>query len=287
MNPVSFELFAYDNVRRLLYFDSDNYCYSTDNAPMNKRPIKVHKGIDNTIPFRVFDPDRKVHSLRKCDVEYLARVTQVDTGYILLERACKVGTATGILTLSLLESDLSNIDPGLYSLVIIENTSFTVDGEVISKPLFTDYDGNVSSSIEITEQVARQPRPTYTLTDKSWTPTRLGTVNGIVQQAYSSAIPGNRVGNIEGNHTFSVNCSAFTGNITIMGTLSESPSPDPTTGNEWFVIPPSSFTGRIECTNYTGTDAFFFRNNVMWVKFIISYGAVTDPGKVVKILARM
>ena len=50
------KVYLYDHVRQLLAV-GDTFCSCKDNGPMNKNPIKAHKGIDNKIIFRVLGPD--------------------------------------------------------------------------------------------------------------------------------------------------------------------------------------------------------------------------------------
>jgi len=104
---------------------------------------------------------------------------------------------------------------------------------------------------------------------------------------YSSAIAGARVLNHKSSvHSFSVQTQNFTGVLEIYGTLDETPSPylDST---RWFRIYPTSMSKEIEFFNYTGTQAYSFQANVMYVKFrYFPSIAVSCPGRFVKLIAR-
>ena len=51
------KLYLYDHVFQLLMVDG-YLCLQKDNGPMNKQPLKAHRGIDNRLIFRVLNPDR-------------------------------------------------------------------------------------------------------------------------------------------------------------------------------------------------------------------------------------
>jgi len=299
------KLYLYDDVRRLLFVDDKIICLETDNAPMNKHPLKVHKGIDNHLKFRVFDPDRKPVKLFH---EVYARLVSCTSRETVLEKKCRLGTATGMLFLDIDEGDIKDKSPGLYEMIIIRSKEFVVGqpDEYIFDPFFTDFDGNIVATVEITEQGQQEPMPSIVISQDDWTySTHLGFSTTVycgprpahssspsntgapTKFGYSRAIPGGRVRNhINGTHTFSVYAEGFTGTLEIMGTLEETPNAD-MESNSWFIINPSSLNDYIKFINFTGTEAFFFKGNFMWLRFRLTPDEnILENGQLKKIIVR-
>ena len=70
-SSMLYTLYKYEDWHELLY---DNgvitcACNLTDNRPMNERVIKLHKGVNNEVKFRVFDSDRKRTMLNNLRVD--------------------------------------------------------------------------------------------------------------------------------------------------------------------------------------------------------------------------
>ena len=300
------KLYLYEDIRRLFFVDDKLTCLGTDNAPMNKRNLKIHKGVDNHLKFRVFDPDRKPVKLMNVDV--YARLVSCTTREIVLEKRCRLGTATGMLFLDILEGDIKDKAIGLHEIVIIRSKEFVANqpDEYILDPFFTDFDGNVVATAEITDQGQTDPVDSHYLYPADWTnsseltspvPPYCGPqpAKQLVQRKahgapfpyyYSKAIPGGRVRNhINGTHTFSVYAENFTGVLEILGTLEE--TPPAIESNAWFRINPSTMTDFVQFINFSGTEAFFFQGNFMWLRFRYTPDTnVTDPGSLKKIIVR-
>jgi hypothetical protein len=256
---------------------------------MNKDPIKIHKGIDNKAIFRVLGPDRAVQAI-PCDQEVYARIIDLENKTIVLEKLCRLGPAKGIITLELDGGDIVDIHAGLYQMVLIRTQQFVsnVPGYYIEKPLYSDINDNISMEIEITEQALKAPLPSFTLLPKDWTPDMLIPVNAPPKAGfYSSRIPGGRVLNHkESVHSFSTYTKNFTGVLEIWGTLEETPDAY-LNDTRWFKIYPSSMSVDIEFIGYTGTQAWTFAANFMWLKFrYFPSTAVLDPGVMEKLIAR-
>lgn len=290
MEATIHKLFQYDHVHQLLFTDNGQLCYCQDNAPMNLQPLKVHKGIDNKLIFRVLDPDRNPVDI--CCVQIYARITDPDNNIIVLEKLARLGSAKGMVFLELNSGDITDIHAGMYNLVLIVTKPFVTgqheSGAYIEKPLFVNYDDDVQMTLLITEQALKTPVPSIVLNEKDWTgdsffPTGAPPTFGF----YSKAIAGARVLNHKSSvHSFSTYTQNFTGVLELYGTLDESPSPylDST---RWFKIYPSTMSSDIEYRAYTGTQAWTFTTNVMWLKFrYFPSTQVADPGRMVKIIVR-
>lgn len=286
---VSFhKVYLYDHVRHLLMV-GDTFCPCKDNGPMNKNPIKAHKGIDNRIFFRTLGPDRVPTDIA-CDQQVYVRIIDPDNRKVVLEKLCRLGPAKGLITLELDSGDIVDIHAGLYEMVLIRTEDFIagVPGYYVEKPLYSDYDSNVSMEIEITEQAFKTPLPSVVLLPENWTPDIVVPTFGPPQPCfYSPRIAGGRVQNHkESVHSFSTYTQNFTGILEIWGTLEETPDPylDHT---RWFKIYPSTMSVDIEYISYTGTQAWTFSANFLWLKFrYFPSQQVLDPGLMSKLIVR-
>lgn len=288
MDITFHKLYLYDHVRQLLMV-GDTFCPVKDNAPMNKNPILAHKGVDNRIFFRTLGPDRSVVDVA-CNQQVYARIIDPENRKVVVERLCRLGPAKGLITLELDAGDLIDVHAGLYEMVLIRTEDFVVNvpNYYIERPLFSDYNNNITMEIEITEQAFKAPNPGVTLYPKDWTPDTTRPTFGPPQHCfYSPRIPGSRVQNHkESVHSFSTYTENFTGVLEIWGTLEETPDPylDST---RWFKIYPSTMSTDIEYIGYTGTQAWTFSANFMWLKFrYFPSTEVLDPGIMAKLIVR-
>lgn len=287
---VSFhKLWLYDHVRELLAV-GETFCPCMDNGPMNNNnPITVHKGIDNKLIFRVLNPDRSPFSLPACCSVY-ARITDPENRRIVLEKLCRIGPATGIITLELDSGDICDIHAGQFEIVLIRTQDFVegVPDYYIEKPLYSDLNDNVSMQLVITEQAFKAPLPSIVITKDNWSKDIIVPTFGRVSPCfYTSRIPGARILNHkESVHTFSTYTKNATGILEIWGSLEETPDPYLSPAR-WFKIFPSVTNQDIEYTGYTGTQAWSFQANFMWMKFRwFPSLAVRDPGCIEKLIVR-
>jgi hypothetical protein len=289
MTDVSFhKVYLYDHVRQLLAV-GDTFCPYRDNGPMNKNPIKCHKGIDNKIVFRTLGPDNVPYDISSNQQVY-ARIMDPDNNTVVIEKLCRLGPAKGIVTLELDSGDIAEIHAGLYNMVLIRTEDFVVNvpGYYIEKPLYSDYDNNISMEIEITQQGFKTPLDSIVINLEDWTPDILVPTFGPPTPCfYTSRIPGARVLNhVSSVHSFSTYTKNFTGILEIWGSLEQ--TPDPYLSNaRWFKIFPSTMSTDIEFIGYTGTQAWTFSANFMWLKFrYFPSTQVLDPGIMSKLIIR-
>lgn len=289
MSETTFhKLYLYDHIRQLLVV-GDDLCPIKDNGPMNKNKIRVHKGIDNKVAFRILGPDRTPFDI-PCHQQVYARLIDPDNNKVVLEKLCRLGPAKGLVTADLTGGDIATVHAGTYSMVLIRTEDFVtgVSDYYIEKPIFSDMDSNISMEIEITEQAFKSPLTSITLTPDDWTPDMTTPASGpLIKSFYSSRIPGGRVLNhTNAVHSFSTYTENFTGVLEIWGSLEETPDPylSPT---RWFKIHPSSMSNDIEFISYTGTQAWSFSANFMWLKFrLIPSSYVVAPGVMKKLIVR-
>lgn len=282
------KLYLYDHVFQLLMVDG-YLCLQKDNGPMNKQPLKAHRGIDNRLIFRVLNPDRIPVDVA-FNKQVYARIIDPSNNTIVLEKLCRLGPAKGIINLELDAGDLALVNPGLFSMVLISTEDFIVgvSDYTMEKPLYTDLNDNISMEIEITEQAFKAPIPSITLNPEDWTPDILiGIMTPPQPCFYSQRIPGARVQNhINSVHSFSTYTENFTGILEVWGSLEETPDPY-LSETRWFKIYPSTMSQDITYTGYTGTESWTFTENCMWIKFrYFPSTDVLDPGVMRKLIVR-
>ena len=281
------QLYLYKDVRRLL-LKRDRFTNDVmDNAPMNKRPMKLHKGVDNSLQFRVFNPDRTPADI--CNKTVYARIIDIDTHELIIERQLYSGTAKGFMSLDVLESDLTDVQVGLYKMVLVKSENLVTGqvGDYTNTPFFTDYSNNIDMTVEVTDQGTRIPRPSVTLEPSSWTENRYFNtqLDTRASRFFSESIPTPRaMGLISNLHSFSVYADNYTGKLKVYGTLDQTPNPDLDRG--WFNIKAYDDADFIEFINYTGTRFFSFEGNYMWLKFVYYPDPVENSGEIKKLIVR-
>jgi hypothetical protein len=289
MDVTFHKLYLYDHVYELLAV-GDNLCpCNGDNGPMNTTPLKCHKGLDNKLIFRVLNPDRSPFALQGCCSVY-ARIIDPQNRTVVLEKLCRIGPAKGLITLELDAGDIVDIPASTLQLVLIRTQEFVQDipGYYIEKPLYSDLNDDVAMQIQITEQAFKAPLPSVTIYPDDWTKDILVPTMGPPAPCYyTSRIPGARILNHkESVHTFSVYARNLTGVLEIWGTLEETPDPY-LSATRWFKIFPSTLSEDIQFQQYTGTQAWTFSANFMWLKFrFFPSLAVRDPGVLEKLIVR-
>jgi len=262
-------LLNWENRLDLQYVDSQiRSCEVTNNSPLNKITIKLHKGVDNTVRFRILNGDRK-----RVSVDHLAiraRLVDTQTKERVLERwADLVPNSKGDVVLTVYEGDLISIAPGFYSLVVTGQEAL-VPGETtsdnVNTPFYLDQGGNIVATVEVVDSAD--------VTTK--------------RNNESSAIAGARVKNhLNAVHSFSAKTTAFTGTLELFGSLDLQPPSDIT---NYFPIDITSGSQTITFDDYTGITSHTFEANFMWIKFVYKTGNVTDDsvdyGTIDKVLFR-
>jgi hypothetical protein len=282
-------VYMYDHVYELLAVDENSCFCKGDNGPMNNTTIKIHKGIDNSVIFRALGPDRVPYDIA-CTEQVYARITNPENRTIVLEKLCRLGPAKGLITFVADAGDIALIAAGLYNLVLIRTQDFVsgIPGYYIEKPLYSDFADNVAMELEITEQAFKAPLNSITILPENWTPDIITPINSAPMPCfYTARLPGSRVMNhVDSVHSFSVCTQNFTGILEIWGSLLETPDPY-LNSSQWFKIYPSSMSQDIEFIGYSGTVAYTYAANVMWIKFrYFPSQEVLDPGILKKLIIR-
>ena len=281
------KLVSMENRVDMLYCDNIfRSCEVTNNSPYNNRTIKLHKGVDNQIRFRVLNPDR-----RRVSVDHLAircRLVNMENKERVLERFADVLTTDkGDVRLTIYEGDLVNIAPGFYSLVVTGQEALIPGNNEsgnINTPFFLDNAGDIVATVEVVDSADVTPMESVELLETNWTIVSDPGLPGTKTYA-SSAIPGARIQNhLNAVHSFSVATTAFTGTLELRASLDLQPPADLA---NYFPVDITTGTQIIEFDNYTGITSHTFEANFMWLKFIYRPDTnLEDYGTIDKVLLR-
>lgn len=270
MSNSTFKLFRYENRIDLMYRDNQiRSCVVSSNSPLNNKIIKIHKGIDNLIEFRVLNPDRKIVSVDHLSIR--CRFINVENNEQVLDKFASLTSSKGNVRLQIFEGELVDIAPGFYSLIVTGEEAL-VPGVALSEnfatPFFIDNAGNIVATIEIVASADVTPVPTVEILQTAddngdW---RIANEVSAPTTFYAGPIAGSRIKNhINAVHTFSVQTTAFTGTLSLKGSLDLQPSVDI---REYFPIDITSGTQEITFTNFTGITSHTFEANFLWIIFV-------------------
>lgn len=296
------KLYLYKRPVELLYLGEGMGCCTLDNRPMNKRLIKLHKGVDNTIPFKVFTQDKKCADVRQMWISATLVTSHQPNREKIFEKPCTVSSKGDMFELVVQESDLTEVSPGTYKMIITsgEELSGTAGvGEIIAKPFYTDMDENISLDVEVVESADTTPTPSVEISWDQWTPTGMDDVEQSLSQSapfnlyntgytkyYTGAIAGNRVKNRNNAvHSFSIQGKNLSGRVRVLGTLDDIAQPNP---NDYFQLNVTSVEDEIIFDEFTGTEGWTFQGNFTFLKFefLPDYSKGDDWGEIVNLIVR-
>lgn len=280
-----YDLYKYDEWHYLLY---DNGvltcdCNLTDNRNMNQRLVKLHKGVNNEVKFRVFDSDRK--RTRIDNLRITITLINTENREVSFTTTAKHSPERGVFVVHFFEGDLVNMNPGFYDFIVTGEEWAIPEqpGDIRSTPFYTDTAANMLMKAEITQQGEKLPTPTIEIYSKNpktgisdWIASN-ETVDDVYTRIYhSSPIPANRLRNHKaGTHSFALTCENFTGRFEVRGSLEHIP---PSEAHDYFPLNLTAFRTSIDYGEwnpttgtrdpFTGIDPFTFEANIVWLMFV-------------------
>ncbi len=243
----------------------------TDNTIMNNQKIKLHKGVDNKIDFRVTDPDRKPQRVDGYVVD--AYLIDKATQRQVFRKPLTLSSEKGMMILEVNESELLDITPGFYDLAVVAKEEFIpkTTGEMVGTPFFTNLETDITIPVEVKTSLEQSPTPSYVAEEDDWLILTPGRQQLPPLRSYTSAFPANR-SKIHDNsfHSFSVRLKNYTGKLEVLGSMDNQPDQHPEL--KYF---PLKFTqgesdnvvDYVEFEDFTGITWFNFDYNLQWVKF--------------------
>ena len=197
------------------------------------KPVKLHKGVDNPIKFRIRNNNQKDVTLTGST--FTLSVVDSYTNREILTRTLDIEDAsTGMLATTITEEDLNNLDAVRYHYGIK-----MVNSSGVQYPIYVDDNYSASGTIEVHGDA--YPGPVAAVE-----PT-VGAYNSGV--AYTSVIEVTNTAN--GNNTAAYYLSGFTGTITVQGYLEETGSVGE---NDYIDIDSNTYTNQsgVVYNNFTG-----------------------------------
>lgn len=244
------------------------------------KKVVLHKGLDNTVHFRVRNADLK--KVNMAGETVIAKIINPENGEKVLEKSVNVSSGKSeCLEFVVYEGDLVNLGAGHYKMYLeCKHFPYTNNTAAHSAtPLYINENGDIGYDVEITGKIDSTPYPTVEMVDprNTWTETAINQT----QYYVSSAIECNAIRNHTNSlHTFAVYGTEFTGKLEIWGSLELDP---PGELENWFPVQVMDApVNVIELENYTGVHPFNIVGNYYWVKFRLAH----ESGKLDKILWR-
>ena len=232
--------------------------------------IKVHKGMDDTISFQVYDKNRRPANISLLTL-YL-NVINSNTGDLVLQKVPVIKDgATGKFDVVFSWTDTVNLDAGFYEFSVT-----TTDGNDVQGIAYVDTSENALGSIEIIDGVIPVVGATDTVTSFTLNASRYE----------STAIDVSPTKNYQNNlHTIAVYGTNWAGEFWVEGSL------DVTSPSNWFTVdlyPNNATADHLTFTtasSLTGIDASNFRLACNWVRFVYKNDA-GNAGTLNKVLLR-
>ncbi len=222
---------------------------------MYQRNLKIFNGVENKLEFQVRNSDQKPKSIS--GYYFVFGIVNPETQELVLEKDCIVeSTSQGRLAVVLTETELSNIEPGLYSYSLVSEIRQTIDQEeytVTKREIVyvdTQYDG--IGTIEVAGNIKGNPLPSTEIKEFKFyaeiDPVDDYYVSGIIptksQQVTASSL-----------HTFQLYFNNYKGRVYLEGSLDEGGNPQ-----TWTVLKTLDYADSIDADYTTIVGKFnFFR----------------------------
>lgn len=264
---INVNVYQYDREIEVVSLEGSNTTSMTTylgNMPMYDGHHKLHKGIDNTLRFKIKDTDRKPIDLTNKTVIWKMydreRRENVLFRYPIVTNATK-----GMCALDIPTTDTIMLPEGFYQFAM-----YTVE-DGVEQIIYTDTYDNAKGVIEVVDDVYPE------FEDSQETTTFFNDGSKFVTTTFDGS--GNTIKS-KSMHTFAVYYNNFTGNVKIQGDLSVHPS---TNDNDWFDLSPDLlYTPSITVNNETGVIGYVVKANVNWIR--LTYTATS--GTIDKVLLR-
>lgn len=270
-----YRLYQFDRPIELVFDSQTLRTTTTDNRSMNNQRIKLHKGVDNSIPFKVTNPDRKLQNVD----HYVVRGYIVDsnTNEVVLTKNMHPTGKKGMLELEVTEGDLLELPEGFYELAVVSTEDLIPEttGEVIGKPFFSNLENDMKIPLWVVETIDQAPRPSYVVEPDDWFPLTAFELPIIM---YTSPFPANRVHKQDnGLHSFSMRLRNYTGKLEVLGSMDSTPAAHP--HDDFFPVPFDDGNYQVEFEDFTGIVHFNFNAQLQWIRFKRTEGSETGSDR--------
>jgi hypothetical protein len=264
---INYNVFQYNREIEVVCADGDNTETMTTylgNMPMYDGHHKLHKGIDNTLRFKIKDTDRKPIDLTNKTVIW-KMYDRSSRENVLFRYPVVTNAAKGMCSLTVTTADTIMLPEGFYQFAM-----YTVE-DGVEQIIYTDTYDNAHGVVEVVDDVYPEFEPSQE--------TSTFYFDG---QRYTSSILDGAGDTIKSKslHTFAIYYEGFTGEINIQGDLSVQPS---SSDNDWFDMTPKLlYDPNIVVNNETGVQGYVIQANVNWIRITFTKTA----GEIAKVVLR-
>jgi phage terminase large subunit-like protein len=272
---INFNVLQYNREIEVVCLDETGTSAATTylgNMPMYDGHHKLHKGIDNTLRFKIKDTDRK--SIDLSGKTIIWKMYDRESRENVLFKYLDITNATkGMASLVITTADTIMLPEGFYQFAM-----YTVENG-IEQIIYTDTYDNAKGTIEVIDDIYPQFEDSQETT--TFFPVT-ETVNGEEVTTFTTTTfdgSGNTIKS-KSLHTIALYFDGMTGTVNVQGDLSVQPSLNDT---DWFDLTPNLFYDKnIIVNNETGVQAYMVNANVNWIR--ISYTATS--GSITKVMLR-
>jgi hypothetical protein len=240
--------------------------FATEYRPVYQRQIKIYRGIDNNIQFRLFNADQKPMPVDGKTPRLLAfdennnLVLDLD-GTVIDDGSTRNTRGSFVVTIT--ENDLLNIDQQYLSYTIFLEGADSADRAIT----YSDVHFNNPGIMYISSQAFPSVKPPLTI--KQFQKTDFNTDRWISETA--SAEP--HINSNEALHTIAIYTNGFEGSLTLQATLNQQINE----GVAW---------SDINTIEFTGTETEPTVINVVGVYKYFRFETFDDPQNIIKILIK-
>lgn len=190
-----------------------------------QRNLKIYRGADNKLDFQVKTSDQKPQNITGYD--FVLNVVNPDTQELILTKDFEIrGADVGKMVVTLTQSEVRDIEPGLYQYTIVretrsgDSTDYVVTERTV---LYTDSQYDCTSTMEIFGDIKGEPVPSNVIKEFREDVPEIFTDP---RTFYSSIIDANpQLSTGSSLHTFQFYLDNYTGSIVIQGSLSVGANP--------------------------------------------------------------
>ena len=190
-----------------------------------QRNLKIYRGADNKLEFRVKSSDQKFKNIG--DTIFVFSIIGTETKELILQKDCVTQDAdTGKLYIVLSESDILNIEPGLYHFTLvfenrtnIDSTTYTVDSRY---PAYIDSQYGSIGRLEIIQSLQGEPKSSFEVAEFKFyallDPRDDFFLSGIIDANSQLVTP-------QSLHTFDMYFTGYSGRVIIQGSIDQGGNP--------------------------------------------------------------
>jgi hypothetical protein len=191
-----------------------------------QRNLKVYRGVDNRVEFRVKTSDQKSVNIANRTIVF--RLISRDSQELVIKKDCvTIDADIGRAFLNLAESEILDIEPGMYQYALSYETRSQQTGYYTvteARPIYVDSQYGVNGTIEIFGSIDGEPQPSQTIEEFNYLreferdPEKYF-VSGSIDADAARVTP-------QSLHTFQLYFTNFSGRVILQGSLDISAAPE-------------------------------------------------------------